>query len=131
MSRVDIFVPCYNYARFLRACVTSALQQDGVQVRVLIIDDASSDETQRLSAQLAREDSRVAFTRHSVNQGHIATYNEGLGWVEGDYALLLSADDALIPGALARACRLMNDHPEVSFAYGRGIKTREIGREHV
>ena len=42
--------------------------------------------------------------RHEVNQGHIATYNEGLlEWAKADYTVLLSADDLLAPGALARA----------------------------
>ena len=40
---------------------------------------------------------------HSVNRGHIATYNEGLKIASGDYVVLLSADDALTPGSLSRA----------------------------
>ena len=43
MSSVDVVVPCYNYARYLETCVSSVLDQEGVDVRVLIIDDASSD----------------------------------------------------------------------------------------
>jgi len=45
VSSVDVVIPCYNYARFLSRCVDSVLQQQGVDVRVLIIDDASSDDT--------------------------------------------------------------------------------------
>ena len=78
MSRVDVIVPCYNYGRFLRECVESVLGQP-VDVRVLIIDDASTDDTPEVAAALAAEDARVEFRRHAVNRGHIATYNEGLG----------------------------------------------------
>src|SRR4051812_34079681 len=124
MSRVDVVIPCYNYARFLRECVQSVLDQDGVDVRVLIIDDCSSDETQALGAQLASSDSRVEFRRHATNQGHIQTYNEGLlEWASGDYVLLLSADDMLVQGALHRAASLMDANPDVSFTYGRAITT--------
>jgi glycosyltransferase involved in cell wall biosynthesis len=125
MSRVDIVVPCYNYGRFLRQCVQSVLMQERVDVRVLIIDDASSDDTETVGRRLAEEDPRVEFRLHSVNRGHIETYNEGIQWAGGDYMLLLSADDVLTPGALGRAARLMDTHPEVGLTYGRAIKTRK------
>jgi GT2 family glycosyltransferase len=126
MSSVDVIVPCYNYARFLRQCVESVLRQEGVQVRVLIIDDASTDDTEAVGRQLAAEDARVEYRRHAVNRGHIETYNEGLlGWAAGDYCLLLSADDLLTPGALARSTRLLDSYPGVGFVYGRGIKTKD------
>jgi hypothetical protein len=121
LSRVDIITPCYKYGRFLRRCVESALTQEGVDVRVLILDDASPDETPDVAAELARQDSRVHYRRHTVNQGHIATYNEGLDWASGDYLLLLGADDLLTPGALQRAVRLLNAHPEVGMACGQQI----------
>src|ERR1700754_2370869 len=103
MSTVDVVIPCYNYARYLRGCVSSALDQPGVDVRVLVIDDASSDETASVGRDLARSDGRVTFRRHESNKGHIATYNEGLiGWSTADYTALLSADDLLAPGSLGR-----------------------------
>ena len=121
MSGVDVIIPCYNYARFLRASAESVLSQDGVGVRALIIDDASDDDTADIGEALARADGRVEFRRHFVNHGHIATYNEGIAWAAADYVLLLSADDALTPGALRRAAGLMEAHPEVGLTYGRQI----------
>jgi glycosyltransferase involved in cell wall biosynthesis len=129
MSRVDVIVPCHQYGHFLRACVESVLAQAGVQVRVLVIDDASSDGTADVAAQLAARDERVVSRRHAVNQGHIATYNEGLEWASGDYAMVLDADDVLAPGALLRATRLMDAHPEIGMTYGRARVTNEPGRE--
>ena len=122
MSRVSVIVPCYNYARFLRQCVESVLSQEGVEVRVLIIDDTSSDNTPEVGAALAAEDSRVEYRRHEQNRGHIATYNEGLEWATGEYTVLLSADDLLTPGSLARATRLMDAHTNVGFVYGANIR---------
>ena len=124
MSRVDVVVPCYKYAHFLRECVTSVLTQQGVDVRVLIIDDCSPDHTPEVGQQLAVEDSRVEYRRHAVNRGHIATYNEGLmEWASGDCCLLLSADDFLLPGALERATRVMDANPTVSVCYGQVIRS--------
>src|SRR4051794_22534645 len=95
LSRVDVIVPCYKYGRFLRGCVQSVLAQQGADVRVLILDDTSPDETEEVAAQLVREDGRVSYRRHPSNRGHVATYNEGLDWATGDYTVILSADDLL------------------------------------
>jgi hypothetical protein len=121
MSHVDVIVPCYNYGQFLRQCVESVLAQSQPNVRVLVIDDASSDSTSEVATNLAREDSRVTFVRHATNEGHIATYNEGIEWASGDYLLILSADDYLLPGALTRAARIMDAYPEVGFTFGNAI----------
>jgi glycosyltransferase involved in cell wall biosynthesis len=122
LPTVSVVIPCYRYGRFLRDCAGSALDQDGVDVRVLIIDDASPDDSWEDAALLASEDDRIEVRRHAVNRGHIATYNEGLlEWAEGDYSVLISADDLLTPGALARATSVMEAHPSVGFAYGHAI----------
>jgi glycosyltransferase involved in cell wall biosynthesis len=119
---VDIVIPCYNYARYLRACVQSVLSQENVSVRVLIIDDASSDETPEIGLDIAASHKQVEFRRHQVNQGHIATYNEGLiGWSTSEYCMLLSADDLLAPGALSRAVRIMEADKSIGMVYGRTI----------
>lgn len=118
-STVDVVIPCYNYAHFLENCVRSVLDQPGVDVRVLVIDDCSSDESPEVGARLAAADPRVEFRRHDVNRGHIATYNEGLlQWASADYTVLLSADDLLTPGALRRAADLLDRHPTVGMVYG-------------
>ena len=77
---VGVVIPAYNYARYLRECVDSVLAQRDVDVRVLIVDDCSSDETPALCAELAA-DPRVTFIRHERNRGHIASVNEGLAAV--------------------------------------------------
>ena len=45
MSSVDVVVPCYNYANYLPHCIDSILSQRDTNVRVLILDDASPDNT--------------------------------------------------------------------------------------
>lgn len=127
MSSVDVVVPCYRYGHFLRECVQSVLTQSSVQVRVLILDDASPDNTEEVATALAREDSRVTFVRHKVNKGHIATYNEGIDWASADYFLLLSADDYLLPGALERAAGLLDAHQDVGFVIGHATELRSNG----
>jgi hypothetical protein len=129
LDRIDVIIPCYNYGRFLRQCVNSVLGQASVDVRVLVIDDASTDNTAEVAATLAQEDPRVTVTRHDTNKGHINTYNEGIEWASADYMLLLSADDYLLPGALKRAADLMDEHPEVGFTFGNVIEVSDSGNE--
>ncbi len=118
---VDVIVPSYNYGSYVEGCVASVLDNSGVDVRVLLLDDASTDETPEIGARLAARDSRVTYRRHSRNFGHIATYNEGLEWVAAEYLLLISADDLLAPGALVRAANALRRHPDAVFAHGRQI----------
>ncbi len=126
LSTVDVVIPCYNYGCYLRTCVNSVLTQAGVEVRVLVIDDASPDDTEETGEKLASTESRVTFRRHEVNKGHIATYNEGLiDWSEADYTVLLSADDLLAPGSLSRAVDVMNADSRIGMVYGRAIHFRE------
>jgi glycosyltransferase involved in cell wall biosynthesis len=127
MSRVDVVIPCYNYGKFLADCVAGALDdQPGTDVRVLIIDDASTDDSAEIAQKLVAAYDRAEVIVHPVNQGHIATYNEGLlDWADGDYCVLISADDKLTPKALGRATDLMDAHPEVGFVYGNVVSFRD------
>jgi glycosyltransferase involved in cell wall biosynthesis len=123
VSSVSVLIPCYNYGHFLPAAVSSALEDQGdVDVRVLIIDDASPDGSGEVAREIAAEDPRVEALVHPVNRGHIVTYNEGLlDWADGDYCVLLSADDLLTPGALERAAAFLDAHPQAGFVYGNPI----------
>ena len=100
MTSVSVVIPCYKYGHFLEEAVTSVLDdQQGVDVRVLIIDDASPDDSAEVASKIAARDSRVEVAVHATNKGNIATFNEGLlEWADGDYSVLMSADDQLAPG---------------------------------
>ncbi len=123
MSSVSVVIPCYNYGHFLEEAVNSVLDdQAGVDVRVLIIDDASPDNSAEMARKIAAREPRVEVLVHETNKGNIATYNEGLlEWADGDYCVLMSADDRLTPGALRRARDLLDASPGVGFVYGRAL----------
>lgn len=126
LPRVKLIVPCYRYAGFLEGCVRSALEQRGVDVQVLVIDDCSPDETPEVAAGLVSRDPRVHYRRHDQNEGLISTANEGLKWAaDGDFTVLLSADDLLLPGSLYRAAAVMEAYPSVGMVYGRSLYAHE------
>jgi glycosyltransferase involved in cell wall biosynthesis len=119
MARVDVAVPCYQHGAFLRDCVASVLGQ-GVDVRVLIVDNASSDDSPAVARELAA-DPRVEVVLRERNLGPHASFNAGVDWARGDYFMVLCSDDLLAPGSLAEMVAALERHPGASFALGRDV----------
>ncbi|MQW74784.1 oligosaccharide flippase family protein [Nocardioides sp. dk4132] len=120
-ARVSVVVPCYNYARFLPEAVHSALHQEGAQVEVVIVDDASTDDSLAVARELAAGDPRVRVLAHPDNRGPVATFNDGLALATGEFLVRLDADDLLTPGSLVRSVALCRRHPEVGLVYGHPL----------
>jgi len=123
MTSIDVVVPNYNYGRYLRACVESILNQEAVTIRVLIIDNASTDDSAEIARSLAR-DPRVELVLRTENLGTHASFNQGIDWAEADYFLLMFSDDFLVPGALKRAIDIMEADKSIAFAYGRDVSVK-------
>lgn len=117
-STVTVVIPCYNYGRFLREAVASVLSQTDVCVDVIVVDDASTDESVSIANQLAVEDERVRVLVNDSNRGAVDTFNRGLAEATGEYLVRLDADDLLTPGSLSRAVALMQRYPSVGLVYG-------------
>jgi glycosyltransferase involved in cell wall biosynthesis len=124
MESIDVVVPSYQYGHLLNECITSVLTQGIAELRVLVIDNASSDNSVEVARQLAAQDSRVEVVARRTNLGPHASFNEGIDWARGDYFLVLCADDLLVPGALRRAIFLMEQQPDVHLAYGAVLSVR-------
>ena len=118
MGSVDVFIPNYNYARWLWTTIESVLTQEGVDLRVCVVDNASTDNSVEVVRAAMATDSRVHLIEHAENMGLIASLNDGVNWATGDYAINLSADDALAPGWLARAVAALDANPDAAFAFG-------------
>jgi len=121
MSSFSVVVPNYNYGRYLDSCLNSILSQQ-VDLRVLLIDNASTDDSVSIAERIARRDPRVTIRCHEKNLGLIASLNEGVAWASGTYFAQVSSDDRLTPGALDRAGALLDAHPRVGFVYGRPVQ---------
>jgi glycosyltransferase involved in cell wall biosynthesis len=124
MSSVDVAIPCYQQGRYLRGAVESALNQKGIGC-VLIIDNASTDDTLEIAGEFASRDSRVEVIAHSRNLGHHASFNEAIDWASADYFSILCADDLLAPGCLARAITVMAQWPNAHLTHGRSLQFRD------
>ena len=72
MTSVSVVMPCYRYGHFLDEAVRSVLDdQPGVDVRLLIIDDASPDDSADVARRIAAADPRVEVLVHETNKGHV------------------------------------------------------------
>ncbi len=117
-ASVSVVIPCYNYATFLPEALRSALGQEGVDVEVIVVDDASSDDSAEVAEKFAAEDSRVRVIRLEQNGGQVAAVNLALSMASGEFIVRLDADDLLTPGSLARSTALLQAFPNVGLVYG-------------
>ncbi|MDX3924422.1 MAG: glycosyltransferase [Shinella sp.] len=124
MRSIDVVIPNYNYGHFLEGCVRSVLNQGIADTRILIIDNASTDDSQRIAHLLAFADPRIELRLRTRNLGPHASFNEGVDWARAGYFLILCADDLLVPNALGSAIDVMEQHPGVDLAYGEALFLR-------
>ena len=97
---VTVVIPCYNYARFIREAVDSALAQTVAPQEVIVVDDGSTDQTPEVMATYA-SDPRVRYLRQE-NRGLSAARNAGIRAARGEFIALLDADDRWKPEKLSR-----------------------------
>ncbi len=118
---VSVVITNYNYGRYLADSVGSALGQAGVEVEVVVVDDASTDDSLRIAGELAEADDRVRVLARPVNGGPVEAFNAGLEAAGGEYVVRLDADDLLTPGSLARATAVAERFPGVGLVYGHPV----------
>ncbi|MFK0038405.1 glycosyltransferase family 2 protein [Paenarthrobacter sp. NPDC090517] len=117
--KVTVVVSAFNDGHRLEDTVASALSQEGVDVDVILVDDASTDGTDRLVSCLVAGDERITAVFHTVHWGRIATWNDGLSRATGRYVTIVAPGECLALGSLARAARLMESNPRVGMVHGR------------
>ena len=94
---ISIIIPAYNAAKCLSYSLGSALKQQFDLLEIVVVDDASTDDTRAVAQKLAHDDKRVKIQSHTSNQGPAMARNTGIEQAHGDYLLFLDADDALAP----------------------------------
>jgi glycosyltransferase involved in cell wall biosynthesis len=102
---VSIVINNYNYARFLRAAIDSALAQSYTAVEVIVVDDGSTDASREIIASY--HDGIVPVLK--ANGGQASAFNAGFAASRGEVVVFLDADDTLLPTSAATALRLFDD----------------------
>lgn len=107
---VGVVVPAYDVAALLPACLDSVLGQTHRELRVVVVDDGSPDESGEIAESYAARDERVSVV-HTDNHGLGAARNEGLrrllGEAEVDYVAFADSDDVVPPEAYATLVRTL------------------------
>jgi glycosyltransferase involved in cell wall biosynthesis len=95
---VTVCVPTYNYARFLPFAIESVLSQSFEDLELLVLDNASTDDTATVMAQY--KDSRLIYIRNERNLGFVGNVNLGLERARGKFLAYLCSDDVWLPDSL-------------------------------
>jgi glycosyltransferase involved in cell wall biosynthesis len=112
---VTVVVTCFDYGRFLREAVASALSQTGGPPHVIVVDDGSTDlETAAVLTELQH---KVEVIRQA-NAGVCAARNAGLARANTPYVLVLDADDRLTADAVTALRSELAADPKLGYAYG-------------
>lgn len=93
MARVTVVIPTYNTAAFIKEAVDSVLAQTYPDVRLIIVDDGSTDNTREL---LAPYGDRLTYL-HKPNGGFASALNTGIRHSDSEFVAWLSADDVFLP----------------------------------
>jgi GT2 family glycosyltransferase len=108
---VSVVMPAYNYAHTLRAAMDSVLGQGLDSLELIIMDDASTDDTPVIAGEYAA-DPRVRYVRQTANLGAVRNSNCGLRLANGHFIMILAADDLLMPHYFQTVLGVKQRHPE-------------------
>ncbi|MES1199719.1 MAG: glycosyltransferase [Pseudomonadota bacterium] len=129
---VSVILPAYNAEGFISRAIKSALEQTAPPLEVIVIDDASTDDTADVVLDLAQADPRIKFIRLPINSGPGPARNAGIDAAQGDWAAVLDADDVFGPERLESLLALAGETGAdivadnlyaYDFAAGRATRT--------
>ena len=116
MAKVSLIIPTFSRPHLLERCVDSALKA-GSGVEVIVVDDASSDETASVCQKLRA----IKYVRLDSNRGVAGARNEGLRASTGEYVGFLDDDDLRLPNSIDAQVNLLDAHPDAGMVYGRAL----------
>lgn len=115
--RIDVIIPTYNYGRFLDQCLTAVTSQTRGDFSVLVIDNASEDDTPAIMAHWLKRDVRVRYLRNDYNLGHVESMKKAYRLTCAEYVVVLPCDDLWQPSFLEQTAGALDVHPECTYAY--------------
>lgn len=117
MPRVSVVVPSYNHARFLDRRIQSVLDQTLQDIEVIILDDASTDDSRDVIARYA-DDPKVRTILNEKNSGSVfRQWNKGLRQATGELVWIAESDDYADPRFLEVLAARLDEYPSAGVAY--------------
>ncbi|HEX5089026.1 MAG TPA: glycosyltransferase family 2 protein [Nocardioides sp.] len=131
---VSIALPVYNGADTMTAVVESVLAQTHPDIELVISDNASTDGTQEICRQFAREDRRVVYLRQATNVGLLNNFVSAADHTSGRYVRWIGDDDSLEPDYVARVLEAFAEDQrrvvvttQIVYRDDAGVETLDTG----
>ncbi|MES2711368.1 MAG: glycosyltransferase [Pseudomonadota bacterium] len=128
---VVVAMTAFNAAATLEVAARSVLSQSHANLRLVVVDDVSTDATPAILGRLAAEDARVMVLRNISNMGTYGSKNRVLAEVPGDYHAFHDSDDWMHPDYLAEHLARLAKHPEALCATSSWYRMDRDGRPGV
>jgi glycosyltransferase involved in cell wall biosynthesis len=107
----------YNYERFLTDALTAIVQQSYRPHEILVIDDASTDNSVQVIERFQKEHSNIRLIRNERNMGVLHNANLLYQMASGDYVYSASSDDRILPGLFEKSIAVLEQHPEAALCF--------------
>ncbi|MDV2992274.1 MAG: GalNAc(5)-diNAcBac-PP-undecaprenol beta-1,3-glucosyltransferase [Chroococcidiopsis sp. SAG 2025] len=117
MTKVTVALTTYNRSPLLKLSLASVLAQDYPDFRVMVLDNASTDDTETVVRSLAEDDDRITYIRNETNIGGLGNWNLAIELNTSPYLTILSDDDLMLPGLIGESVRVLDEHPQVGFSF--------------
>lgn len=127
---VSVIVPNYNHRAYLPQRLKSIVNQSFEDFEIILLDDASSDGSQKLLHEFATTDSRAKFYPNRKNSGSpFFQWNKGVELAEGEFIWIAESDDYCEPDFLEKLLPMLQADVEVGIAYGQSWLVNEAGEK--
>lgn len=126
---VSIGLPVYNGANFLAETLDSILTQTYRDFELILMDNASTDETAEICRRYAAQDGRVRYHRNEQNIGAAANYNLAFDLGRGKYFKWSAHDDLIAPTFLERCVAVLDQQPDVVLCFTRTVAIDDDGNQ--
>ncbi len=114
-STLSVVLPSYNHSRYLTASLEAIIGQSFKPKEILVIDDASTDDSVKIIESFARRHPVVRLLRNPRNMGVNAVRQRGIEESSGDYIIFPAADDPILPGLFEKSMSLLSRHPQAGL----------------
>ncbi|MBE2224694.1 MAG: glycosyltransferase family 2 protein, partial [Anaerolineae bacterium] len=121
---VSVIIPTYGGANYLAEAIQSVLNQTYPNFELIVVNDASPDDTHQLMEQF--DDERLNYIVHKENQGAVAARETGLQASSGDLIAFLDQDDLFHPEKLEAYVAFMGEYPEIGVSYNGRFEINAI-----
>jgi glycosyltransferase involved in cell wall biosynthesis len=116
MVQVSVIITTYNRGKTLGRAIDSVCNQTFKDWELIVVDDASRDNTKSLMENYLR-DRRIKFFEHTTNRGQNPALNTGLEHVQGEYIAFLDSDDEWLPDMLEAQLNSFKNNPDIGGSY--------------